>query len=128
MVSLEEPKLTSLSIKAPRNRSVNKEDVPYIANYRYNGKLEWFNNSRKYGFVYCPDLKRSLFIHRRDVQTENAKGVPEFQVGQIIEFEIANGSPNLQAKRITLVGGKRVPLKSTKRPQMNSSHSGQILS
>ncbi len=60
------------------------------------GKVKWFNNEKKYGFINAEDGKE-LFVHFSDIQTEGYKTLKK---GDLVEFDVEQGPKGEKAVRV----------------------------
>ena len=67
-----------------------------------HGTVSWFDETKGYGFI-IPDTKhpghKDFFVHRSNVETDTQT----LEKGDRVEFEIAQGSKNLEAKSVRLI-------------------------
>ncbi|CAN8276385.1 unnamed protein product [Cochlearia groenlandica] len=77
------------------------------ATERFTGKVNWFNDSRGYGFI-TPDVDgEELFVHQSSVVSD---GFRSLSIGDSVEFAISQGSDGrTKAVDVTAPGG--APLK-----------------
>lgn len=60
------------------------------------GKVKWFNAEKGYGFIERED-GGDVFVHYSAIQMEGFKTLEE---GQLVEFEIVEGSRGPQAANV----------------------------
>ena len=66
---------------------------------QHRGKVAWFNNAKGYGFI-AEDGGKDVFVHYNSITTGGYKSLKE---GDVIEFDIIQGTQGLQADGVTLV-------------------------
>ncbi len=64
------------------------------------GKVKWFNAEKGYGFIEREDGD-DVFVHYSAIQGEGFKTLDE---GQLVEFEIVEGSRGPQAENVVKIG------------------------
>lgn len=64
------------------------------------GKVKWFNAEKGYGFIEREDGD-DVFVHYSAIQGEGFKTLDE---GQLVEFEIVEGSRGPQAENVVKLG------------------------
>jgi CspA family cold shock protein len=67
---------------------------------RLHGKVQWFNNSKGYGFI-GQEGGADVFVHYSAIQGEGFKTLQE---GDTVEFEIVQGQKGPQADKVTKLG------------------------
>ena len=67
-----------------------------------NGKVEWFDNKKGYGFILAED-GREIFVHYTGIVSEGFKSLSE---GQTVEYEISSGDKGVQAVNVVVVAKK----------------------
>ena len=60
------------------------------------GTVQWFNETRGFGFISPADGSRDVFVHFSSIQKEGFKTLNE---GQSVEFESADGPKGPQATK-----------------------------
>ena len=64
------------------------------------GKVTWFNNAKRYGFIVSNDnLNNDLFAHYSAIQSD---GYRSLKAGQDVDFELTDGPKGRQAVNIVL--------------------------
>ena len=61
-----------------------------------SGKVKWFNNKKRYGFIYT-DEGEDVFVHYSAVTGDGFKTLNE---GQDVEFEVSQGEKGPQAENV----------------------------
>ncbi|MGA8942252.1 MAG: cold shock domain-containing protein [Thermoactinomyces sp.] len=64
------------------------------------GKVKWFNAEKGYGFIEREDGD-DVFVHYSAIEMEGFKTLEE---GQLVEFEIVEGSRGPQAANVVKLG------------------------
>ena len=64
---------------------------------RLKGTVKWFNNAKGYGFIGREDGP-DVFVHYSAIASEGYKSLQE---GDVVEFEITQGSKGPQAAEVT---------------------------
>ncbi len=54
---------------------------------RKRGKVKWFNVSKGFGFITCPDIKEDIMVHFSEVRVTIA-GTRNLFEGQTVEFDL----------------------------------------
>lgn len=62
------------------------------------GKVKWFNNSKGYGFIE-QEGGADVFVHYSAIQGDGYRSLSE---GQVVEFEITQGSKGFQAANVVI--------------------------
>ena len=62
------------------------------------GKVKWFNNEKKYGFILIED--REVFVHFSAIAKE---GYKTLKTNQIVEFEIVKGDKGEMAVNVVAI-------------------------
>jgi CspA family cold shock protein len=65
---------------------------------QYEGKVQWFNNAKGYGFLGRNDGGADVFVHFSSIHTDGYKSLKE---GEPVSFDIINGEKGLQADNVT---------------------------
>lgn len=60
------------------------------------GKVKWFNNEKGYGFIVKENYD-DIFVHYSQIQDAGFKTLEE---GEVVEFELMNGTKGLQAQNV----------------------------
>jgi len=63
------------------------------------GKVKWFNNEKRYGFIEYNDLE-DIFVHYSAIRKEGYKTLKE---GDIVDFKLIETGKGLQAIDVTEV-------------------------
>lgn len=63
---------------------------------RIRGEVQWFNNSKGYGFL-SRDGGPDVFVHYSAIQTEGFKSLKE---GDPVEYAVIEGDKGLQADAV----------------------------
>ncbi|MDL1902480.1 cold shock domain-containing protein [Anaerolineae bacterium CFX9] len=66
---------------------------------RIRGTVKWFSAEKGYGFI-TPDEGPDVFVHYTAIQTT---GYRKLEQGDVVEFEITEGSKGKQAAMVTTV-------------------------
>jgi cold shock protein len=61
------------------------------------GTVKWFNNAKGYGFI-TRDTGEDLFVHFKSI---NGDGYKTLKQGEVVEFEVENGTKGAQAIHVT---------------------------
>ena len=61
------------------------------------GTVNWFNDSKGFGFITPQDGSKDLFVHFSAIQGQGFKTLTE---GQRVSFDITTGPKGLQASNI----------------------------
>jgi CspA family cold shock protein len=61
------------------------------------GTVKWFNSQKGYGFIQ-DEFGNDLFVHYSDLNMAGFKSLDE---GQLVEFDIKEGTKGPQAIRVT---------------------------
>lgn len=71
---------------------------------REKGKVNWFDPKKGFGFIRpeipAKDGQRDYFVHQSNILMQ---GYRTLEVGQSVEFDLAEGSKGLQAVNVTVV-------------------------
>jgi CspA family cold shock protein len=67
---------------------------------RLKGTIKWFNNAKGYGFIGREDGGADVFVHFSAIEGEGYKSVQE---GDVVEFEITQGTKGPQAANVSVV-------------------------
>jgi CspA family cold shock protein len=63
------------------------------------GKVKWFSGSKGYGFIEL-EGHRDVFVHFSAIKKDGFRSLSE---GQIVQFELVEGSKGLQAANVDIV-------------------------
>lgn len=63
------------------------------------GRVKWFNNSKGYGFIER-EGETDVFVHYSAIQGDGYKSLTQ---GDLVQFEITQGSKGPQATNVTRV-------------------------
>ena len=63
------------------------------------GTVKWFSNQKGYGFIQY-DNTEDVFVHFTGINMDGFKTLKE---GQIVSFELGEGSRGLQATNVSLL-------------------------
>ena len=64
------------------------------------GKVEWFNRAKGYGFINCEEIEKNVFVHRHSV-IDDIDGMAS---GAVVTFLLDESSPKgPQATNVTVV-------------------------
>lgn len=66
---------------------------------RYKGEVKWFNNAKGFGFLGRADGP-DVFVHYSSIEIDGYKSLKE---GDLVEFDIIQGSQGLQADKVARV-------------------------
>lgn len=66
---------------------------------RITGTVKWFNNTKGYGFI-SQHSGADVFVHYSAIQKEGFRSLSE---GQVVRFELVEGSKGPQAANVSLV-------------------------
>ena len=77
-----------------------------MAEERISGVVQWFNNTKGFGFIKPDDDSEDLFVHQSDIRSEGFRSLFE---GDRVEFIIADGD-NGKTKAVDVTGPKGAPL------------------
>ena len=61
------------------------------------GTVKWFNSQKGYGFIH-DESGKNLFVHYSDL---NMAGYKSLEEGQLVEFDIKEGTKGPQAIQVT---------------------------
>jgi CspA family cold shock protein len=67
---------------------------------RLKGTIKWFNNAKGYGFIGREDGGADVFVHFSAIEGEGYKSLQE---GDVVEFEITQGTKGPQAANVSVV-------------------------
>lgn len=67
------------------------------------GKVKWFNNTMKYGFINTEGDKE-VFVHFSEIQTDGYKTLKK---GDLVEFEIEQGPKGEKAVKVKKIGSAK---------------------
>ena len=65
-----------------------------------SGTVEWFNDSKGYGFITPDDGTKDLFVHHSSIAGEGFKSLAE---GNRVEFESREGAKGPEATNVAAV-------------------------
>ena len=65
-----------------------------------NGKVQWFNNAKGYGFLEFDGSDQDVFVHYTAIEGEGYRTLKE---GQAVEFELKEGPRGPQAEKVIKV-------------------------
>ena len=65
------------------------------ANNTMVGTVMWFSDTKGYGFIECPSLKRNVFVHHQRIETDEKWKT--LSIGQIVIFEVSETLKGLMA-------------------------------
>ncbi len=60
------------------------------------GKVKWFNNIKKYGFIHADDGKE-IFVHFSEIMSDGYKTLKK---GDVVEFEMEHGPKGEKAVHV----------------------------
>ena len=63
------------------------------------GKVKWFNDQKGFGFITPDAGGKDLFVHHSEIK---ADGFRSLQEGQIVEFEVIQGTKGPKATKVTV--------------------------
>jgi CspA family cold shock protein len=72
----------------------------------YEGKVQWFNNAKGYGFLGRNDGGADVFVHFSSIQKEGYKSLKE---GDPVSFDIIVGEKGPQADNVTRLNSVVAP-------------------
>ncbi|XP_054825574.1 cold shock domain-containing protein 3 [Prosopis cineraria] len=81
-----------------------------MAEERSTGVVQWFSDSKGFGFIKPDDGGEDLFVHQSSIRSEGYRSLLE---GDRVEFVIASGD-NDKTKAIDVTGPNGAPLQSKK--------------
>lgn len=64
------------------------------------GTVKWFNNAKGYGFIKR-ETGEDLFVHFKSIVGDGYKTLKE---GEMVQFEVEQGTKGLQAINVSKVG------------------------
>jgi cold shock protein len=64
------------------------------------GTVKWFNNAKGYGFI-TRESGEDLFVHFKSILGEGYKSLKQ---GEVVQFEVEQGTKGPQAANVTKVG------------------------
>jgi CspA family cold shock protein len=73
---------------------------------QYEGKVQWFNNAKGYGFLGRNDGGADVFVHFSSIQKEGYKSLQE---GEPVSFDIITGEKGPQADNVTRLSSVASP-------------------
>jgi cold shock protein len=73
---------------------------------QYEGKVQWFNNAKGYGFLSRNDGGADVFVHFSSIQKEGYKSLEE---GEFVSFDIITGEKGPQADNVTRLNSGVAP-------------------
>jgi CspA family cold shock protein len=73
---------------------------------QYEGKVQWFNNAKGYGFLGRNDGGADVFVHFSSIQKE---GYTSLKEGEPVSFNIINGEKGPQADNVTRLDSAVAP-------------------
>ena len=53
---------------------------------RHQGRVKWYNQQKKYGFIISKDSKE-YFVHRDDLKPTNTISEPHLYTGEYVEYD-----------------------------------------
>ena len=65
------------------------------------GKIKWFNGTKRFGFIARDDKEKDVFIH---ISALRKSGLTRLDEGQAVTFEVAEGPKGLNAINVKKVG------------------------
>ncbi|HOA22376.1 MAG TPA: cold-shock protein [Aggregatilineales bacterium] len=65
---------------------------------RIRGTVQWFNNTKGYGFIAPEDGSKDVFVHYSEIQ--GAAGYKSLEEGEKVEFSIEQTPKGPQAVRV----------------------------
>lgn len=60
---------------------------------KYTGTVIWWTEGKGYGFIFCEELGRDVFVHHTALQAGLKQLVPD----QVVELEVTEGEKGLLA-------------------------------
>jgi CspA family cold shock protein len=66
---------------------------------QFKGEVKWFNNAKGFGFV-GREGGADVFLHYSSIEAEGYKSLKE---GDLVEFDIVQGTKGPQADKVKLV-------------------------
>ena len=79
-----------------RRDFIDEEQTPLA---REQGVVKWFNASKGYGFIQRQSGE-DVFVHFSAIQMDGYKSLNE---GELVEFEVRQGTKGFQAENVTKV-------------------------
>ena len=64
------------------------------------GQVQWFNESKGFGFITPADGSKDVFVHFSAIQDQGFKTLAE---GQNVQFSIENGAKGPSAANVTAI-------------------------
>lgn len=68
---------------------------------RMQGTVQWFNNTKGYGFITPEDGSKDVFVHYSEIQS--ATGYKTLEEGERVEFSVEQSPKGPQAVRVTKI-------------------------
>lgn len=65
---------------------------------RLQGTVQWFNNTKGYGFITPEDGSKDVFVHYSEIQ--GADGYKTLEEGERVEFSVEQSPKGPQAVRV----------------------------
>ena len=65
------------------------------------GTVQWFNNTKGYGFISPEDGSKDVFVHYSEIQ--NATGYKSLEEGDKVEFSVESTPKGPQAVRVVKI-------------------------
>ncbi|KAF7809646.1 cold shock domain-containing protein 3-like [Senna tora] len=81
-----------------------------MAEERFTGVVQWFNDSKGFGFIKPDDGGEDLFVHQSSIRSNGYRSLLE---GDHVEFSIATGDQD-KTKAVDVTGPNGAPLNSKK--------------
>ena len=79
----ELPQSADIPARMPDDQTM---DLCKIEDKRHQGRVKWYNQQKKYGFIISQDCKE-YFVHRDDLQPSTHIQEPHLITGEYVEYE-----------------------------------------
>ena len=68
------------------------------------GTVQWFNDSKGFGFVTRDDGEKDVFVHRSAIQGGGG-GFKSLAEGERVQFDVVQGDKGPRAESVVKLGG-----------------------